>query len=594
MLLLINNFKMLQNISNFLNKYKLTIVLLLLFIFFFNYYTSINYGLPYFLNQDEASTIKAILYYFGIFSEAHQNLSQPIYAPFINFIIISNIIFFKEFIFEHLPFLSIQHKIFFNPDIFVLYARLSSLIISTISLFFFFLILKKIRIHIFIFITVYISVLLSYFYTDIAIVAGKNSTLTLIYLIQYYFFLKYYLKLKDFNIKSYLIFAALGSIGFGVNYWAASPSIYAIIYLHYLKYKFKNFYLLLICGFIFLLLAIIPHILISSDSIFLHLFDKTNLISLYSGKSKFEVFFLKIGKGFDTIYIFEKVLLIYFIFSFFLIKYLKITEKKIFISNCLLIIEPILLFAIADYSEPELRYLGPSIILLHVNISLVSKIFFEKKNFEIILNNFFKNFFTVLFIYLIFYSFFSKIELIITAKNVFKKEYNQYTVIKYLEENSLVEKTVLHFPAFFRENEKNLILYKNLLDYNLVSLNSYSDGKNNLISINKKINSINNNATLSLYPNSKNYIFFGNEYLINNFNNYFNFIKKTYAYYAVNVNDIELNNYLKNNFLIYKEFNSNNVKFARFIVWDLQKDVFLEDLKKINRIGEDIIIYKLN
>ena len=129
---------MLQNISNFLNKYKLTIVFLLLFIFFFNYYTSINYGLPYFLNQDEASTIKAILYYFGIFSEANQNLIQPIYAPFINFIIISNILFFKEFIFENLSFLSIQHKIFFNPDIFVLYARLSSLIISTISLFFFF------------------------------------------------------------------------------------------------------------------------------------------------------------------------------------------------------------------------------------------------------------------------------------------------------------------------------------------------------------------------------------------------------------------------------------------------------------------------
>ena len=181
-----------------------------------------------------------------------------------------------------------------------------------------------------------------------------------------------------------------------------------------------------------------------------------------------------------------------------------------------------------------------------------------------------------------------------TAKNVFKKEYNQYTVIKYLEESSIIDKTVLHFPAFFRENEKNLNLYKNLLEYNLVSLNSYSDGKNNLISINKKIKSINNNATLSLYPNSKNYIFFGNEYLINNFKNYFNFLKKTYEYYAVNADDVELNNYLKNNFQIYKEFNSNNVKFARFIVWDLQKGVFLEDLKKINRIGEDIIIYKLN
>jgi hypothetical protein len=585
---------MLLNISNLFNKYKLPLVLLLLFIFFLNYCTLIDYGLPYFLNQDEASTIKAILYYFGIFSEAHQNLSQPIYAPFINFFIISNILFFKDLLFDHLTFAAIQNKIFFNPDIFVLYARLSSLIISTVSLFFFFLILKKIRIHIFIFIAVYISVLLSYFYTDLGIVAGKNSSLILIYTIQYYFFLKYYFKLKNFNIKSYIIFAVLGSIGFGVNYWAASPSIYAIIYLHYSKYKFKNFNLLLIYGFLFLFLAIIPHILLSSDNIFLHLFDKQYVINAYPDKSKIEIIFFKIWKGLDIIYIFEKILLVFFIFSFFFIKYLKILERRIFISNCLLIIEPIFLFSIADYSEPELRYLGPSIVLLHINIALVFSNFFEEVNLKNKFNKLFRILFTVLGIYLIFFSFYSKIQLIKTTKNILKKEYNQYVAIKYLEENNIINKTVLHFSALFRENEMNLNLYKNLLEYRFVSLNSYSDGKNNLISINKKINSINKNSTLNLHPNSKNYIFFGNEYIINNFKDYFNFLANTYSYYAVNKDEIELNNYLKYNFKIYKEFNSSNIRFARFITWELQKGVSLDDLKKINRVGEDIIIYKLN
>ena len=60
------------------------------------------------------------------------------------------------------------------------------------------------------------------------------------FLIQLYFFIKYLVKIQQFNITSYLIFGILGSLAWGVNYWPTFISIYALFILHFEKFKFNK------------------------------------------------------------------------------------------------------------------------------------------------------------------------------------------------------------------------------------------------------------------------------------------------------------------------------------------------------------------
>ena len=103
-----------------------------------------------------------------------------------------------------------------------------------------FLISKKLKIsNSFIFLSV-TSISLSFFFADISISAGKNAILLFLFLLQYYFFLKYFFKINKFNSKAYIVIAILSTLAWGVNYWAATPGIYSIAILHYKKFSYSK------------------------------------------------------------------------------------------------------------------------------------------------------------------------------------------------------------------------------------------------------------------------------------------------------------------------------------------------------------------
>ena len=91
--------------------------------------------------------------------------------------------------------------------------------------------------------------------------------LLFLFLTQYYFFIKYSKKIEKFNLKSYIILALLGSLAWGVNYWAATPSIYAIIYLHLEKYGLKKIGYIFLFSLIFFVFGILLNYLVTGHEI---------------------------------------------------------------------------------------------------------------------------------------------------------------------------------------------------------------------------------------------------------------------------------------------------------------------------------------
>ena len=180
------------------NKYKnatfkVFIFLILICFFLFNL-NNLKFGLPLFLDEDESAFMKSTLSYLSYFTGIKSDLIDPIYAPLINLLLILNYIFLNEFIINTLDFSQIKSKIYFNPELFIYYGRVASLTITTISIYLLFLIFRKLKINFYL-----ISFSLIIFSTSlvtfsISHVNGKNSFYLIFFLIQIYFFLKYFLK----------------------------------------------------------------------------------------------------------------------------------------------------------------------------------------------------------------------------------------------------------------------------------------------------------------------------------------------------------------------------------------------------------------
>ena len=211
-------------------------------------------------------------YFTGIKSD----LIDPIYAPLINLLLILNYIFLNEFIINTLDFSQIKSKIYFNPELFIYYGRVASLTITTISIYLLFLIFRKLKINFYL-----ISFSLIIFSTSlvtfsISHVNGKNSFYLIFFLIQIYFFLKYFLKPEKLDLKSYFIFGILASIGWGINYWTAIVSIYAVIILHLKNFSYKKIKNLIYFSLIFIFFGPIINYIFSSEQIFGHIYDFDN------------------------------------------------------------------------------------------------------------------------------------------------------------------------------------------------------------------------------------------------------------------------------------------------------------------------------
>ena len=222
------------------NLCKIFFVFFLIFIFFTVNFNRISYGLPFFLNSDENAFLYSNLSYISFFTGFKTSSLNPIYAPLISIVLILKSIFLNEMIINSLSIDEIKSKIYFNPELLIFYGRIASLITTSISIFFLYLIFKKLRIKFIIYSVLLVTFASSLVALDTANVFGKSSYFLLFFLIQLYFLIKYLLKIKNFNIKSYIIFALLGSIAWGINYWPAFISIYSVLFLHFQKFRFSK------------------------------------------------------------------------------------------------------------------------------------------------------------------------------------------------------------------------------------------------------------------------------------------------------------------------------------------------------------------
>ena len=230
------------------------------------------------------------------------------------------------------------------------------------------------KINFFIIISIFVSLFFSPFIFDISLVNGKNSFYLFLFIIQIYFFLKYYLKINKFNFNSYLIFAILSVLSFGVNYWGAFPSLYFILILHFKKYKFVKINYLIIF-FIIFISGIIVNFLLSPESIFSHIIDLDNIHGSENHQNQnlslfFKVFFLKLLTIFkilnNTEYIFFPFIIL---LTFYLINNFK--NKNLCLFLIILIFIPIILILISANVEPHIRYFSGVICTMLLIFSLM-------------------------------------------------------------------------------------------------------------------------------------------------------------------------------------------------------------------------------
>ena len=567
-------------------KDKLSLIIIC-FLFFFYYLEVLDYGLPYFENFDETTHIKSINYFFGFFTYANQQIHEPIYAPFIHFILSGTFIFIKYIFFGNFNFSETVNLIYLNPNILFENVRLSSLLISTGSLVIFFSILKKLEINNFLITLSLISVSLSYLFMDISIVAGKNSVLLFIFLLQYYLFLIYYLNIEKLNLKSYFLFGFITSIAWGVNYWAATPGLYAIFLLHYKKFRLTQLKNLFSFFLIFLIFGIIFNFVVSSDNFLDHIFSPEYIKDYnYKESTKISIIISELIDGINLIRFYERYFLEFLFICFFItfIFKMKIDRNLIFL-NFFLLLEPIILFAIADYSHPHLRYLGPSIFLIFITTCMIIKSINIK-------NNQLSRFLTVSFLIIVLSTSYNKLNILYETHKLIKKKFVQYEIL----ENFKNDKVVFDFPyAIYRENEKTLNLYKNLLNKGIIDLNDSSDGKNNLSEIEKKIKIINKFKYKNITPISKDFVFMGGEFIIKDYEIYFKTLSKEYKYYVLDMNkNSKKYIFLKKNYKLKKKYQNGETIALRSITRKLKKEFNPKQIQMINKIGSSFVVFNLN
>ena len=173
-----------KNTFHYLEK---CFVLILILVFFTYNLNRIHYGLPFFFNLDEIAFQYSTLYYLN-FITGYSHIIDPIYAPLLNLILILKSIFINEFLINSYDIEQVKTKIYFNPELFIYYGRIASLITTSFSIFFLYLIFKKLKINFIIYSLLITTLSTSLVILDVAIINGKHSYYLLLFLIQLYFF----------------------------------------------------------------------------------------------------------------------------------------------------------------------------------------------------------------------------------------------------------------------------------------------------------------------------------------------------------------------------------------------------------------------
>ncbi len=555
-----------KKINNIKEKFFIFITIIIFFSLNFN---RADYGLPFFINLDEVNFQYSTLSYLSFFT-GYLKIIDPIYAPLLNLIIILKLIFINEFLINTLSPELIKWKIYFNPELLIYYGRLSSLVISSISIFFLYLIFKKLKINFYIYSFLILSFSTSLVLLDVAIVNGKHSYFLLFFLIQLYFFFKYLIKIHNFNLKSYIIFGFLGSLAWGVSYWPAFISIYAVFILHFRKYKFTKFNYLITFILTFILFGPIIGILYSDYPILDFIFTPNEINNF-----EFESFYKSTTKdffeGLKIIFFAEKNLLLLALLSPFFLYNKNTKYKKEFLIILIIFLEPIILFAVSQKAFPQLRYFAGNACVILILTSIIFNHYYNSK---------------LRFLFIIFIAFNSyiiynnlnnniKINNIITNKHQF---YNFDESIK-IDKKKILYLVDLRFQESLKQNE----LYLRLIEKNLIKKTKdyeiqISRIKDKIKNTKNKKEILINDKNLKKDINYFNYTYFE----ISDLNQFFEYVKNDFDYVLIEETKP-----------FYLSHQSKNEKIKKFIKKNflLQKTHIKEDLIYLRSLRSIIHYY---
>jgi hypothetical protein len=571
------------------------IIFIIISAFVLFYSSQSYYGLPYFLNNDEESFLKSTLFFFNLFSGNYKYLSDPFFSPLLNFFLVS----FMSLIYGiiKLDIFNLFKYIYYDPALLILFGRISSLLICAMSLFLTFLILKKLKISKIIILNIIVSLSFSFFYLDIAIVNGKNSYYLLFFLIQYYLFTKFYIKIEKFNKSSYLLIGFTAGCAWGVNYFCALVSIYSIIILHYKKFKITNLHFLLFFIFVFFIIGFLPSFY----------FTKKPLLDFIISVQGSGVFDLNINERLYKIYesFLRSIKILFFTekFTFFFLIvsvpfYLKnkfLNQRSFFLFSFVLLFEPIILIIVASEEVfPQLKYFSASIVVAYILSSIVFNNFCNKfnKNYILIL-------ITVLNLNIIYF----KCQQLKISLNIISANHNFYYVVNEKIDKTLYKETIFFEPhIFLRKNLENLKLYEKLHSNNLISIKWYQ--KDDPTVLKRKIDNFDEKFFESSSNNINQIIFIEKIFEINNLNNFFMFLKykENFNYILIPIYndssdrpDLPLLNYVKHNFDLLETYYGNDLISARDIVEKIYMGemINLQNLK-VKRIGPQYGLFKIN
>ena len=536
-----------MKIKSAFKRLDLLFIIILIVIFFIYHLNLISYGLPFFVNNDETAFQGSTLSSLGFITGYFELNYNPIYAPLINLALILKSIFINELLINSLSLDQIKSKIYFNPELFLFYGRIASLTITSLSIFILYLIFRKLKINFLIYSILLITFSTSVVMLNVSTIMGKNSSYLLIYLIQIYFTIKYLIKINKFDYGSYFIFGFLASIAWGINYWSAFISIYAVFFLHYKKFKLSKIHYMLSFFIIFIIFGPIINIFFVNQLPF-------EFISATQGFMLEANLFIKsftkdVLKSLQIIYFNEKNFLLLGIITpfFFLNKSTNFKKELLIIS--FLIFAPIFLFGVSDKVIPQLRYFaGISCVILILT--------------AIILNEFYRLNFKYLSIFLLafnFYFIYENIKQNNKINDVVSKNHSFYDFNKNIKKDK--SKILYLVNLNFQESLNQNLYYLKLYNNNLIKRSEST--KKFLNNIKQKIQKIENTTNIKIDNKDlkKNLIYFNYSYFpIENLENFFDFIKQDFEYVVIEESrafylddrtiQSEIKSYVKKKFLL--------------------------------------------
>ena len=87
----------------------------------------LNYGLPFFQQEDENEFLKGTIFYISFITGIKNEQTAPFFGPLINLILTLKFLFINEIVFNFTSFSNLKSKIYNDPSLLIFYGRYCSL-----------------------------------------------------------------------------------------------------------------------------------------------------------------------------------------------------------------------------------------------------------------------------------------------------------------------------------------------------------------------------------------------------------------------------------------------------------------------------------